>query len=567
MKKAVILILIVSVLTGWESVAQSITPKGRIETFLFNESNIYPGTMREVVVYIPAQINADIPACVYVQQDGIRPNSAEVLDSLIAGQIIPVTVGVFVRPGEVPPPDTTTLARPNRGYEYDGLGDSYARFILDEILPYVANKYGLNLSKSGNDRAIGGNSSGGIAAFNAAWELPTEFTRVYCTSPSFVAFRGGHQFPTLVRKTEAKPIRAYMRTATNDMENSAGNWYLLDLEMEKALKFSGYEYNFEVLNGKHGAGFKECFAEALSYLWKDWPRPVAKGKSAPRVRDIILPNEIWEPVASDFLDIKGAASNSKGEVFFADARQNKIYKISVDGTVRVWTENAGYCRSLSFGANDELFTLSERTGKITVYDDTNTLDKKRVYAKVKNAYSLLAIRDGGLYVSCAPSENRTEKLLYIDSRGKETHLGSSIKFPSGIAMSPDKWLLAVADKYSNRIYSYTISPNHIIENEEPFFWLHTPDKADNCEIKSVCYDREGHLYAATNYGLQICAWNGPTQVILPLPESEALTALCIGGEEQNILFAFCKDKIYSRKIKTHAVGAFTEPVKMTKGAL
>jgi len=84
---------------------------------------------------------------------------------------------------------------------------------------------------------MSGGSSGGIAAFTTAWHQPEAFSRVYAASGSWVAFRGGHEFPTMVRKFEAKPIRAFLTTATHDMENAAGDWFLLDQEMDKALKF------------------------------------------------------------------------------------------------------------------------------------------------------------------------------------------------------------------------------------------------------------------------------------------------------------------------------------------
>ena len=144
--------------------------------------------------------------------------------------------------GRFAAPMKNTLGRRNRCFEYDGMGDNNVRFLVEELLPFVAKQFDLNLSTSGNDRCIAGGSSGGIAAFNAAWERPEAFSRVYANSGSFVAFRGGHEFPTLVRKFEAKPIRAYLTTGTRDMENCAGDWFLLDQEMDKALKFSGYDY-------------------------------------------------------------------------------------------------------------------------------------------------------------------------------------------------------------------------------------------------------------------------------------------------------------------------------------
>src|SRR5258708_19646612 len=121
---------------------------------------------------------------------------------------------------------------------------------------------------------MSGGSSGGIAAFTGAWHRPDAFSRVYAASGSWVAFRGGHEFPTMVRKFEAKPIRAYLTTGTHDMENCAGDWFLLDQEMDKALKFSGYDYFFRVINGGHVAGYYDYYPDAMTFISKASPPPV-----------------------------------------------------------------------------------------------------------------------------------------------------------------------------------------------------------------------------------------------------------------------------------------------------
>ena len=64
---------------------------------------------------------------------------------------MPVIVGVFIRPGSY---SHRTMARPNRCFEYDAVDDSYVRFVLNEVLPTVAEKYKLKLSDKGNDRCI-----------------------------------------------------------------------------------------------------------------------------------------------------------------------------------------------------------------------------------------------------------------------------------------------------------------------------------------------------------------------------------------------------------------------------
>ncbi len=536
-------------------------PKGIIEIFQFTESKIFPGTMREVAVYIPQQMDPSATACVYVQQDGYYPASGfnDVLDTLIANKEIPVMVGIFIKPGNLPSANKNTLARPNRCFEYDAVDDSYARFLLEEILPTVASKYKLNLSNNGNDRCIGGVSSGGISAFNVAWLRPDAFSRVYCISGSFVGFRGGHEFPTLLRKTEAKPIRAFLTTGSNDMENCAGDWTLLDMEMDKALKFSGYDYQFTFIkNGYHGSGWKELFANGMRYLWKNWPTAVKAGPSAPRVQDIIIPGEPWQLVSGKFNNAHGPACNSKGDVFFIDAPNNKIFKITPDG-IKEFISDAAHNNALTVGADDGLYAVSALTGKIMKYDATG---KGTLYAKNVPGEYILARPDGGLYVS-----GGDHGIVWMVNKDKKTVVDSGMKFSTGIAMSPDQWLLTLADGHSHWVYSYQIAPDGSLINKERFFWLHVQDWAEDSGAESVCYDKEGHLYVATRFGIQICAWDGPTQVILPLPKGERVTGICFGGADLNTLFAFSGDKIYKRKIKNHALGAFTPWIKMTQGSL
>ena len=99
-----------------------------------------------------------------------------VFDNLIHKGEMPVTIGIFIDPGVLPAASPDQQNRYNRSYEYDALGDRYARFLIEEILPEVAKHY--SLSKDPNDYAIAGSSSGGIAAFNAAWNRPDVFRRV-----------------------------------------------------------------------------------------------------------------------------------------------------------------------------------------------------------------------------------------------------------------------------------------------------------------------------------------------------------------------------------------------------
>jgi enterochelin esterase family protein len=250
-------------------------PQGEVTKYAFTNSAVYPGTVRNYWVYVPKQYDPAKPAALMVFQDGgsyVNTNgqyrAPTVFDNLIAKKEMPVTIGVFVNPGVIPATEEGKRDRSNRSFEYDSLGDAYAKFLLDELLPEVARKY--NLTIDPNLRAICGASSGGICAFTVAWERPDAFRKVLSHIGSFTNIRGGHVYPALIRKTEKKPLRVFLQDGSADLDNLHGNWPLANQEMAAALKFMGYDYKFEFgtegHNGKHGGAI---LPDSLRWLWRE----------------------------------------------------------------------------------------------------------------------------------------------------------------------------------------------------------------------------------------------------------------------------------------------------------
>ena len=58
----------------------------------------------------------------YIKPDG-NWRVPVVFDNLIHKKQMPVTIGIFINPGVVPALSETKLARFNRSFEYDGLGE------------------------------------------------------------------------------------------------------------------------------------------------------------------------------------------------------------------------------------------------------------------------------------------------------------------------------------------------------------------------------------------------------------------------------------------------------------
>lgn len=260
---------------GEDSMSHDNVPHGTLARAKI-ESKIFPGTVRDYWIYVPKQYDGSSPACLMVFQDGgsyMGTNgqfrAPTVFDNLINKKEMPVTIGLFVNPGEVPPAEPGQKARSNRSYEYDSLGDLYTRFLVEELLPIVEKKYKITSDPDG--RAICGISSGAICAWTVAWERPDLFHKVLSHVGSFTNIRDGNNYPALIRKSEKKPIRVFLQDGENDLDNLHGSWPLSSQEMAAALKFKGYDYKFEFgdggHNGKHGGAI---LPDSLRWLWRDY---------------------------------------------------------------------------------------------------------------------------------------------------------------------------------------------------------------------------------------------------------------------------------------------------------
>ena len=275
-------------------------PSGTLSDKIIHTSKIYDAMKSEYWIYVPTQYKPEIPAAVMVFQDGqlyIDRNAnnptLNVIDNLIAQKRIPVMICIFISPGDVTDsPDTPTynfvksysekwhrtLKDSMRSTLYDTVSDRYVRFLRDEILPEVAGKY--NLRKDAYSRAITGLSSGGICAFNAAWQMPDQFSRVISWIGSYASIQwkedpavpdGGQDYPDKVLRERKRNIRVWMQDGSEDLDLRYGNWPLANLRMANALKAQEYDFHFSFGKGTHNSahGAAEFPAEMI-WLWRDY---------------------------------------------------------------------------------------------------------------------------------------------------------------------------------------------------------------------------------------------------------------------------------------------------------
>jgi len=276
-------------------------PSGTLSPKIVHISKIYDGMKAEYWIYVPAQYDPKVPAALMVFQDGggyIDRNgnnpALNVIDNLIARKKIPVMICVFMNPGDISDSPGTptynfvkaysekwhrTLKDSMRSTLYDTVSDRYARYLRDEILADVGSKY--NLRKDAYSRAITGLSSGGICSFNAAWQMPEQFSRVISWIGSFASIQwkedpsiadGGQDYPEKILREAKRNIRVWLQDGSEDQENDRyGSWPLANIRMANALKLKGYDFHFSFGKGTHNTGQGAAeFPEEMIWLWRDY---------------------------------------------------------------------------------------------------------------------------------------------------------------------------------------------------------------------------------------------------------------------------------------------------------
>lgn len=269
---------------GPDSQRKDGVPQGKVHHFIWNDSKIFPGTIRRCAVYVPAQYDSATPAALMVFMDGVRHflhepeyRAAIVFDNLIHAKELPVIIGVFVDPGykrtELPAVRETSSTAENRSFEYDTLSATNAEFLLTEILPHVKKEFNLNITDDPEGRAIAGQSSGAIAAWTVAWERPDQFRKVVSTIGSFTNIRGGHKYPEMIRTSEPKPIRVFLQDGSSDNRSRQPerNWVIANYNMAAALEEKDYDYKYVLGESGHSSNHGSAiFPDILRWLWRDY---------------------------------------------------------------------------------------------------------------------------------------------------------------------------------------------------------------------------------------------------------------------------------------------------------
>ncbi|HCN30154.1 MAG TPA: gluconolactonase [Verrucomicrobiales bacterium] len=542
-----------------DSKPQEGVPKGTMikGTHTASEGSVFPGTVRDYQIYLPAGFDKAKPAPFMVFQDGVIYQAPVVFDNLIAKKDIPPLVGIFIKPGVVPAANDNALPRFNRSYEYDSVTPTYSQFLIDEFLPAIEAKHGLKLSTDPNHAAIAGNSSGGICAFMAAWHRPDRFRRVFTGVGTYVGIRGADRLPVLVRKIEPKPLRVFLQSGTGDNDLYCGDWWMANQMMQRSLAWAGYDVNHAWGEGGHNQKHaSQVFPDAMRWLWRGWQTDMEvkanpKGESKWKGYEVVGDGE-WGNVKSKQDELYFAiASNIKGDVAVGGS-SGEIEILASEGGQRSLHTIQGSVRSMVYARGDSLIVHS-RSGVLEtdseVYLCTAEGKTRKLSFPLHYGETVTADFDGRVFFGAGVGLNHPV-IGTVKQIGDLTFY--ELNLPRIMCLSPDQTHIYGLDGRHVTVRTHGdfaqikgFQEFYLLEESDPYIYPRGPS------LGRMCVDTNGWLYVATSLGIQVCDQAGRVNFILPTPKPAF--DVCFGGKDLSELFIACGDTIYKRPTKAKGV--------------
>ncbi|MDP9046852.1 MAG: SMP-30/gluconolactonase/LRE family protein, partial [Bacteroidota bacterium] len=261
-------------------------------------------------------------------------------------------------------------------------------------------------------------------------------------------------------------------------------------------------------------------------------------------------------ISKQFSFTEGASVDKKGNVFFTDQPNNKIWEYDTDGKLSVFLDNAGRSNGMYFDKKGNLVTCADEHEQLWSISP----DKKiTVLLKDYQGHSMNGPNDiwidkkGDIYMTDPyyqrPWWTRTkpdldgQKVYYLP-KGKQQPVivDADLKQPNGIVGTPDGKYLYVADIKDNKTYKYTINKNGTLSDRKLF----VEQGSDGMTL-----DEKGDLYLTGN-GVTI--YNPEGEKISHIPVPEPWTAnLCFGGPKKDVLFITASKAIYTLKMNVKGV--------------
>ena len=295
-----------------------------------------PGTKFTYHTYLaPAALKSGKNLALYVLLEHTPEIVCPFLSAFMDEGLMPPGLVLFFYPGILEPTLPKGLPRGMRTEEFDEYNRDFSDFMVEELIPHAAKTAGAVLDQSPDMHFITGGSSGGTLAWNAVWFRNDYFRRAFLSSPTFAAERGGEETLTIVRKSEARPIRIYMTAGTEEPAGVDGSSLYAALNAADTFEFAGYDFRYEQFNGEGHCCRRQdstLWRRIVTFLWANWQsdptvRPLFNQR---RISQLLEPGSRWEiyngtmPEKKPVRTGKGTYTFSGGKIFLGTKNNRRV---------------------------------------------------------------------------------------------------------------------------------------------------------------------------------------------------------------------------------------------------
>jgi gluconolactonase len=289
--------------------------------------------------------------------------------------------------------------------------------------------------------------------------------------------------------------------------------------------------------------FSGVFAVFLA-MWQVYAQDQAQGR--PNIvtdrgaNQLLIAGRGWELLGEQYHLTGDSTVDAVGNVYFSDARRNRILKIDLDGAISTWREQTRGAHGVALGPDGRVYAGQHERKAIVAFSSDGA---ESVIVEGVQSHHLTATSRNHIYYTVPP----TREVWLADAPGRKRVVHKGLRWPRGVRTSPDESVLVVNDPETEWVWSFQIEPDGSLSNGRRFYRLETSGPKRETDAGGMAFDSEGFLYVATNLGIQVCDREGRVVAIIAPPGNSA-SAVFFGGEGLRWLYATDGGNMWRRPV-------------------
>lgn len=263
---------------------------------------------------------------------------------------------------------------------------------------------------------------------------------------------------------------------------------------------------------------------------------------------VVKPGAKLVQVSKQFSFTEGPTADKKGNVYFTDQPNNKIWKYDVNGNLSVFMDNAGRSNGMDFDRKGRLISCADEKMEIwaiTPEKKVTVLIDNFQGQKFNGPNDCWVNSNGGIYFT-DPYYQRSwwerkkpdlekQSLYYLPpGKNEAVVVDSALVKPNGIVGTPNGKFLYVADISGDKTYRYRINKDGSLSDRILFI----PHGSDGMTL-----DEQGNLYI-TGKGVTVYDKEGVELGNIPVPSGWTAN-VCFGGKNKKTLFITASEAVYT----------------------